>query len=70
MKHRLLDDAAIPQMFDDDPLEELRRDSRVPDALRIDDDDRAAGADAEAWRLPSLDAIGAEKEALALEKSR
>lgn len=70
MEHRLLDDTAIAQMFDDDPLEQLRRDTGVPDTLRVDDDDRAARADAEARRLASLDAIGPEQEALALEKGR
>ncbi len=70
MEHRFLDNAAIPKMFDDDPLEQLGRDTRVPDALRIDDYDRAARADAEARRFPSLHATGTEQEAFALEKSR
>lgn len=70
MEHRLLDDAAVPQMFDDDSLEQFRRDARIPDALGVDDYDRATRADAEARRLPSLHAAGAEQEAFALEKSR
>jgi hypothetical protein len=70
MEDRLLDDAAVPQMFDDDSLEQRRRDTRIPDALRVDDYDRATRADAEARRLPSLHATGAEQKAFALEKSR
>jgi hypothetical protein len=70
MEHRLLDDAAIPQVFDDNSLEQRRRDTRIPDALRVDDYDRTARAHTKAWRLPPLHTAGTEQEAFTLEKSR
>src|SRR5262245_17648186 len=70
MENRLLDDASIAQMLDDDPLEQLRRDAAVPDALGVHDDDRPSGADAQAGRLASLDAVWPEQQTFALEKLR
>ncbi len=46
-----LDDSAIDEMFLNDALEHLRRAGVVPDALRIDDRDGTARADAEAVGL-------------------
>ena len=65
----VFDNATSFQVLDDDALEERGSDAGVPDAFGIDDDDRTAGADSEAWRLAALDAIGAEEKALALEKA-
>ena len=69
VEHRVLDDPAVAQVLDDDTLEERGSDAGVPDAFGIDDDNRTAGADSEAWRLAALDTIGPEEKALALEKA-
>lgn len=69
MEHGFLDDSTIAQVLDDDALEECWGDASVPDAFGIDNDNRTAGADSEAWRLAALDAIGAEEKTLALEKA-
>src|SRR5213595_3364351 len=55
-------------MFGDDALEQRGRHSAIPDALRIHNHDRPAGADAEAGRLTALDAAGAKQETLALQQ--
>ena len=70
VKDRVVDDPAIAQMLNDDALEEGGRHATIPHALWVDDDDRAAGADAEAWCLPALYAGGPEEKALSLEKRR
>ncbi len=57
-------------MLDDDPLEQLRADAGVPDAFGVDDDDRAAGADAKTGGLATLHTVGAEEEVFALQESR
>ena len=69
MKHRLLHHAPVAQVLDDDALEERRGDARVPDAFRVHDDDRAAGADAEARGLAALHAARAEQQPLPLEEA-
>ena len=69
MEYRVLHDAAVAEVLDDDALEERGSDSGVPDALGIDDDDRTAGADSEARSLAALDALGAEEKAFAFEKA-
>ena len=70
MKNRFFYYASIPQMFDNDPLEKRRRHVAIPDAFRIDDDYRAAGADTEARRLAALHAVRPEQQPLALEQRR
>jgi hypothetical protein len=70
MENRLFDDAAITQVLDDDSLEKLRRDTGIPDRIRIHDDDGAAGANSEARRFPPFDPRWAEQEALALQQRR
>ena len=67
MEHRIFHDAAIAQMFNDDSLEECRRDTGIPDAFGIHDDDRAAGADAKARRFTTLHAPGTEEQPFALQ---
>jgi hypothetical protein len=52
---RVFDDAPADQMFLDDPLEDRRIALAVPSALRIDDGDRPAFADAKAVRLGAQD---------------
>src|SRR5665647_2589338 len=56
-------------MLDDDPLEQRRRHPGVPDAFRVDDDDRSACTYTETWRLSALHAARTEEQALALEQA-
>jgi hypothetical protein len=66
MKNGFLDHSAVFQVLDDDPLQKLGRNSGVPDALRIDDDDRSSGADAEARSLASFDPRWPKQQVFAL----
>ena len=68
MKYRVLDDAAVSQVLHHDALEQCRRDARVPDRIRIHDDDGTASANSEAGRLPSLHSCRAEQQPLAMEQ--
>ena len=68
MEYRIFHDTAIPQMLDDDALEQLRRHASVPDALRVDDDDRPASAYAEARGLAPLHAARSEQKSFPLEQ--
>jgi hypothetical protein len=70
MKHRVFDDASIAQVFDHDALEQCLVDARVPDTVRIDDDDRSTCAYTKTWRLPALHPRRAKEQALALQKVR
>jgi hypothetical protein len=70
MKHRLLHDSPVPEVFHHDPLQQLRGDGGVPDAFRVHDDDWSAPADAEARGLAALDTSRTEEEPLALQKRR
>lgn len=69
MENRGLDDLSTAEVLDDDPLEQLRGHAGVPDAVRVDDDDRAAGADTETGRLAPLYPGGSEQEALPPQES-
>ena len=68
VKHRLLDDPAIAQMFNDDPLEQGWRDPGVPHALGVHDDDGTARADAKARGFAPLHPTGSEEQAFALQQ--
>lgn len=68
MKDGVLDDSAVPQMLDDDALEQRQGHATIPDALRIHDHDWPASANAKARRLSALDASRAEKQPLTLEE--
>jgi hypothetical protein len=70
MKHSLVHDATISQMLDDDALEQSRSDPGIPDALRVHDDDRTAGAYTETGGLAALHSPRAEEQSLALEQTR
>lgn len=70
MKDRLLDDPAVAEVLDDDPFEQRGCHAGIPDAVRIDDDDRPPSAHAEAWRLSALDALRTEKKPFALQEYR
>jgi hypothetical protein len=67
-EHRVANDIPVAQVFDDDPIEERRRDVAVPNAFGVHDDDRASGADAEAGRFTAFDSMRPEQQAFALEK--
>ena len=68
MKNRLFHGSSILQVFDDDSLEQLRRDVGVPDSFGINDDDRTVAADAEARCLASLHTRWSEQQILALQQ--
>ncbi|HZE09898.1 MAG TPA: hypothetical protein VE110_14190 [Gemmatimonadaceae bacterium] len=70
MKYGLVNRDAVPEMLDDDSLEERGGHSIIPDAFGIHDDDRPAAADAEARGLTSFHPVRAEEKALALQKIR
>ena len=70
MNHGLVDDLPVPEVLHDNPLEQPRRHGTVPHSFRVDDDDRATAADAEAWRLAAFHAAGAEEQPFTLEKCR
>ena len=57
-------------MLDDNSLEKLGRNVRVPHAFTIDDNDRASCTYAKTGRLTSLDPVRPEKKSLALEQRR
>ena len=69
MKHSLFDRPAALEMLDHDSLQQFRGDGLVPHAFWIHDDDRAFGADAEAWRFAALHARGAEEQSFPLEQT-
>jgi hypothetical protein len=68
VKNGVFDDPAIPQMFDDDALQQGRRHTGVPDTVRIDDNDRTATTNAEARRLTAFDAGRTEQESFPLQE--
>src|SRR5262245_47884059 len=67
VKDSLLDDAAVPQMLDDDPLQQRRRYRSVPDAVGIDDDDRSSAAHTQTRCLASLHASRSEQQPFTLQ---
>jgi len=62
MKDRFVDRLPAFQVLDDDSLQQRRRYIGVPNALRIDDDNRSVAADTEARRLASLHACRTEEQ--------
>ena len=70
MKDRVLDDAPVAQMFNDDPFEEGRRDAGIPHPLGVHDDDRTGGADAEARCFAPLHATRPKEQSFALQQRR
>ena len=68
MKDCVFDNSPIAEMFDDDALEQLRRDAGVPHTFRIHHDDRTAGTHAKAWRLAPLHSRGAEEKSFPLQE--
>src|SRR6266550_8318919 len=70
VKHRRIDGFSMLEVLDDDALEQRWCYRRVPNAFRIHHDDRAVAAHAEARRLTSFYARGAEKQIFTLEELR
>jgi len=62
MKDGFVDRPSTFQVLDDDSLQQPRRYIGVPNALRIDDDNRPVAADTEARRLASLHACRTEEQ--------
>ena len=67
MNYGFLDDPALAEMLDDDPLEQRRADVAVPHTFGINNDNGPAPAHAKAWRFAALDARGAEEQSFTLE---
>jgi hypothetical protein len=55
-------------MFNDNPLEKLGRNPRIPYSFGIHDNDRSACADAEAWSLAALHPASTEQQSLSLKQ--
>ena len=70
MKNRLFDGATVPEVLHDNSLEQVRRDAGVPDPLGVYDDNRPAGADAEAWSFAALYTSGSKEQPLAFQQAR
>ena len=68
MEDRLVYLAAAFQMLDDDPLEQFRRDARVPHTLGVDDKHGPRGAHAEARDFAAFHPAGTEEQVFPLEK--
>ena len=70
MKNGLLDWPTILQVFHHDPFEEFRGDAVVPDAFRINHEDRSIPADAKAGSLSALHARRPEEQSFPLQQAR
>lgn len=68
MEDRLVYLAPAFQMLDDDPLEQFRRDARIPDPLGVDDKHGPRGAHAEARDFAAFHPAGTEEQVFSLEK--
>jgi hypothetical protein len=68
VENGVLDHSTVTQMLGDDPFEEFGGHVGVPDALRIDGDNRPLFTDAKARRFGPFDAIRVEEEIFALEQ--
>jgi len=66
----LINRVSMLEMLYHDALQQGRGHPGIPDALRIHDHDRPRSADAEAWGLTALDALGSKEKVLALEQLR
>ena len=66
----LINRMSVLQMLYYNALQQVRRHAGIPDAFRIHDDDRSAGAHAEAGRLAALHPTRTEKQTFALEQPR
>jgi len=69
-KHRLFNHFPVLQVLYDNAFEQLRCDTRIPNALGIHDNDRTTGADAEAGGFTALDSIRTEEQILSIQKRR
>jgi pimeloyl-ACP methyl ester carboxylesterase len=70
VKHGVLDDPAVFEVLDDDSLQQLRRNTRVPDTIGIHDHDGTSRANAQTRRLASFYASWTEQQPRVIEKVR
>jgi hypothetical protein len=70
VKDRLFHHAAVAQVLEDDPLQQGRRDSAIPNAIRVHDDDRTARAHSQTRSLTPLNPVRTKQETLALQERR
>lgn len=68
MKNGLLNRLPTLEVLDDDSLEQRGCDLRIPNAIRIHDDDRPIAAHSEARRLSALHSARAEEQVLSLQE--
>ncbi len=68
MEYRFADHPAVLQVLDDNAFQQLGGDSGVPDAFRIDNENRASGAHAQAWRFTAFYPSRAKEKASTIEK--
>ncbi len=68
VKNGLLNWLPILEVLDDDSLEQRGCDLRIPNAIRIHDDDRPIAAHSEARRLSALHTSRAEEQILSLQE--
>ena len=69
-EHRLVHDPSVPQVLNDDPLEQRRRHVAVPNPFRVHDDDGSPSTHTEARRLTALDSPRPEQQSFPLKERR
>ena len=69
MENRLVDGATALQVLDNNPVQQLRRDTRIPDPVRIHHHNRTSCADAEARRLATFHSRWPEEQSFALQQA-
>ena len=70
MEDRIFHHFSSFQVLDHNALEKCRRYVRVPDSVRVNDDDRASSADPKARRFSALDPVRTEQQPFALKERR
>jgi hypothetical protein len=62
MKNRLCDRPAVAEVLDHDPLQQSRCHAPIPDGIRIDDHNRAAGTNTKTRCFSAFHSAGSEQE--------
>jgi hypothetical protein len=68
MKYRLGYGVSILEVLDDNALQQRGSHARIPDAFRINDDDRTFGAHTEAWCLAAFHPLWSEEKIFPLQQ--
>jgi hypothetical protein len=68
VKNRFFHGVTTFQVLDDDSLEQRRRYAAVPDALRVNDNDRTLAANAKTRSFSAFYPTRSEEQALSLQK--